>query len=149
MKALVKRKEVESYECMEVLVPRPSEGELLVRVRKVALCGTDIQKYKWNEGWACVFAKVWRVQILPRAVAVAKVVAEIPFTPGHEMVGEVRIKGEMKGSCQRPSPNSLSLTFAYVDCSNRPRSFRRLRNREESLCRESFLLRPLLPVHPQ
>ena len=50
MKALVKRNAAESYEFVEVSVPHPKEGELLVQVRKVALCGTDIQKYKWNEG---------------------------------------------------------------------------------------------------
>ena len=50
MKALVKRNATESYEYVEVPVPRPKEGELLVQVRKVALCGTDIQKYKWNDG---------------------------------------------------------------------------------------------------
>ncbi|XP_003382380.1 PREDICTED: uncharacterized protein LOC100634840 isoform X1 [Amphimedon queenslandica] len=69
MKALVKESPTESYLYKDVPVPQPSKDELLVKVKKVALCGTDIQKYKWNY--------------------VAKVVAEIPFTPGHEMVGEI------------------------------------------------------------
>ena len=50
MKALVKEKPGQSYEYKDVPVPHPNEGELLVKVHKVALCGTDIQKYKWNEG---------------------------------------------------------------------------------------------------
>lgn len=50
MKALVKDSPVESYVYKDVPVPQPSQGELLVKVKKVALCGTDIQKYKWNDG---------------------------------------------------------------------------------------------------
>ena len=50
MKALVKDKPEASYQYRDVPVPQPGDGELLVRVAKVALCGTDVQKYKWNEG---------------------------------------------------------------------------------------------------
>ena len=50
MKALVKDKPEESYQYRDVPVPQPGDGELLVKVGKVALCGTDVQKYKWNEG---------------------------------------------------------------------------------------------------
>lgn len=50
MKALVKSKPGVSYEFKDVPVPSPGKDELLVRVRKIALCGTDIAKYKWNDG---------------------------------------------------------------------------------------------------
>jgi len=50
MKALVKEKETTSYRYKEVPVPIPGEGDLLVKVRKVALCGSDISLYQWNEG---------------------------------------------------------------------------------------------------
>ena len=50
MKALVKEQEGPSYTYKEVRVSQPREDELLVRVSKVALCGTDISKYKWNSG---------------------------------------------------------------------------------------------------
>ena len=36
-------------------MPQPSKDELLVKVNKVALCGTDIAKYKWNEGIGKVY----------------------------------------------------------------------------------------------
>ena len=49
MKVLVKDKPETSYQYRDVSVPQPGDGELLVRVAKVALCGTDVQKYKWNE----------------------------------------------------------------------------------------------------
>ena len=50
MKALVKSKPGVSYEFKDVPVPCPGKDELLVKVRKIALCGTDIAKYKWNDG---------------------------------------------------------------------------------------------------
>lgn len=50
MKALVKESPGISYQLKDVPFPTPGEGELLVKVKKVALCGTDIAKYKWNEG---------------------------------------------------------------------------------------------------
>ena len=50
MKALVKEQEGVSYTYKDVPVPRPQGDELLVKVSKVALCGTDISKYKWNAG---------------------------------------------------------------------------------------------------
>ena len=50
MKALVKEREGPSYVYKEVPIPRPGEGELLVKVTKVALCGSDIALYQWNNG---------------------------------------------------------------------------------------------------
>ena len=50
MKALIKEEETTSYYYKEVPVPSPQEGDLLVKVKKVALCGSDISLYQWNEG---------------------------------------------------------------------------------------------------
>lgn len=50
MKALVKTAEKESYELQEMPVPKPADGELLVKIRKASICGSDIALYKWNEG---------------------------------------------------------------------------------------------------
>jgi 2-desacetyl-2-hydroxyethyl bacteriochlorophyllide A dehydrogenase len=69
MKALVKESAGTSYEYKDVPVPVPRGDELLVRVGKVALCGSDIALYQWNN--------------------VAQAIAKVPFTPGHEMVGEI------------------------------------------------------------
>jgi threonine 3-dehydrogenase len=71
MKALVKESAGTSYEYKDVPVPVPRGDELLVRVGKVALCGSDIALYQWNN--------------------VAQAIAKVPFTPGHEMVGEVSV----------------------------------------------------------
>ena len=50
MKALVKEEEITSYHYKDVPVPSPEAGDLLVKVKKVALCGSDISLYQWNEG---------------------------------------------------------------------------------------------------
>ncbi len=47
---LVKEQPGVSYEYKEVPLARPQGDELMVRVSKVALCGTDIQLYQWNKG---------------------------------------------------------------------------------------------------
>ena len=50
MKALVKEREGVSYTYKDVDVPQPQGDELLVKVTKVALCGSDIALYQWGEG---------------------------------------------------------------------------------------------------
>ncbi len=50
MKALVKEKPGLSYEYKDVPVPKPAKGELLIKVNKVAVCGSDIMLYQWGEG---------------------------------------------------------------------------------------------------
>jgi len=47
---LVKADPVPSYKYVEVSLPALRDDELLVKVRKVALCGTDISLYQWNKG---------------------------------------------------------------------------------------------------
>ncbi|XP_076458186.1 L-threonine 3-dehydrogenase-like [Babylonia areolata] len=69
MKALVKKKEDESYSYENIPVPEPKEGEVLLKVDSVAICGSDIALYKWD--------------------ATARVIATVPFVPGHECAGTV------------------------------------------------------------
>ena len=47
---LVKEEPQSSYELKEVSLPALQGDELLVKVGKVALCGTDISLYQWNTG---------------------------------------------------------------------------------------------------
>jgi threonine 3-dehydrogenase len=61
-------------------VPRPEVGhnDVLVRVRRAAICGTDIHIYNWDE---------WSQKTIP-----------VPMTIGHEFVGEVaELGGEVQG----------------------------------------------------
>ena len=50
MKALVKEEAGRSFTYKEVPVVSPQGDELLVKVGKVALCGSDINLYTWNNG---------------------------------------------------------------------------------------------------
>ena len=54
MKALVKREDRESYVLETVDVEQPSDDEVLIRVDAVAICGSDIALYRWND-----LARVW------------------------------------------------------------------------------------------
>eukprot|EP00112_Aurelia_sp_Birch-Aquarium-sp1_P006742 Seg1738.10 transcript_id=Seg1738.10/GoldUCD/mRNA.D3Y31 product="L-threonine 3-dehydrogenase" protein_id=Seg1738.10/GoldUCD/D3Y31 len=69
MKALIKDADFESYKLKEIDTPVPKEGELLVKILKVSICGSDIALYKWND--------------------VGRSIATLPFIPGHECVAEV------------------------------------------------------------
>ena len=85
MKALVKEQEVSSYHYKDVAVPIPGREDLLVKVSKVALCGSDINVYHWNDGNAVYI----NAAVNLATCLVARVLAQVPLTPGHEMVGEV------------------------------------------------------------
>jgi len=49
MKALIKRDAKASYELVELPIPKPKEDEILIKVEKVSICGSDIPLYKWDE----------------------------------------------------------------------------------------------------
>ena len=69
MDALVKPAAGPGLELRRVPVPEPGPGEVLIKVRKTAICGTDVHIYNWDP-WA-------RLHIKP------------PMVIGHEYVGEI------------------------------------------------------------
>ena len=73
MKALVKAKAEPGIWMEEV--PRPEFGtnDVLIRVRKTAICGTDVHIYNWDD---------WSKKTIP-----------VPMTVGHEFAGEVAALG--------------------------------------------------------
>jgi threonine 3-dehydrogenase len=73
MKALVKREAGVGIWMQEVPVPEIGPNDLLVKVKKVAICGTDVHIYKWD-AWS-------QKTIKP------------PMTIGHEFVGEIAAVG--------------------------------------------------------
>ena len=73
MKALVKAEAQEGLVMKEVPVPAIGGNDLLVRVTKAAICGTDLHIWNWDE-WA-------QRTIVP------------PMTIGHEFVGRIVDKG--------------------------------------------------------
>ena len=54
MKALAKENEGISYKYTDYAVPEPSQGELLVRVIRASICGSDYNLYSWNDGIKCI-----------------------------------------------------------------------------------------------
>jgi len=74
MMAIVKTSHEVGYEYLEMPVPEPKADEVLLKVRKAVICGTDILIYKWD----------------PLA---QQVVGSLPFIPGHECCAEVVAAG--------------------------------------------------------
>jgi threonine 3-dehydrogenase len=78
MKALVKAKPEPGIWMERVARPRVGHNDVLVRIRKTAICGTDVHIYNWDE---------WSRKTIP-----------VPMTIGHEFVGEVvEVGGEVVG----------------------------------------------------
>ena len=69
MKALVKRKAKPGLWLDEVPEPRVGINDVLIRVDRTGICGTDLHIYKWDE---------WAQKTIP-----------VPMVVGHEFVGEV------------------------------------------------------------
>ena len=69
MKALVKSKHEMGIWMSDVLTPSVGHNDVLIKVKKTAICGTDIHIYNWD---------TWAQSTVP-----------IPLVTGHEFVGEI------------------------------------------------------------
>ncbi|MFQ6005290.1 MAG: L-threonine 3-dehydrogenase [Woeseia sp.] len=69
MKALVKSKPTRGIWLEEIDTPKPGHNDVLIRVSRTAICGTDIHIYKWDD---------WASKTIP-----------VPIAIGHEFSGEV------------------------------------------------------------
>jgi threonine 3-dehydrogenase len=69
MKAIIKTKPARGLWMEEVEIPTPGANEVLLKIKKSAICGTDLHIYKWDE-WAQKTIKT-------------------PLIIGHEYVGEI------------------------------------------------------------
>lgn len=69
MKALVKKHATKGLWLEEVPMPEVGSNDVLIKIRKSAICGTDVHIYKWDE-WAQKTIKT-------------------PLVVGHEFMGEV------------------------------------------------------------
>ncbi|NMB01177.1 MAG: L-threonine 3-dehydrogenase [Firmicutes bacterium] len=74
MKAIAKLEAAPGFNLIEAPIPRPKAGEVLVRVRVSAICGTDVHIYAWDQ-WS-------QNRIKP------------PLIFGHEFCGDVVEIGE-------------------------------------------------------
>lgn len=73
MRALVKRKPEAGMWMEEVPVPEPGPFDVLIKVDKTAICGTDLHIYKWDE---------WSQKVIKPGLVI-----------GHEFVGHVATVG--------------------------------------------------------
>ncbi len=74
MDAIVKPVAGPGLELRRVPVPEPGPGEVLIKIHKTAICGTDVHIYNWDP-WAAEHIKP-------------------PMTIGHEYVGEIAKLGD-------------------------------------------------------
>lgn len=74
MKSLVKRNRKKGLWLEEKPIPEYGSNDLLIKIKKTAICGTDLHIYNWDE---------WSQRTI-----------KTPMTIGHEFVGEVVEKGE-------------------------------------------------------
>ncbi len=78
MKALVKSKAEPGIWMEDVPIPEIGHNDVLVRIHKTAICGTDVHIYNWDP---------WSRATIP-----------VPMTVGHEFAGEITaMGGEVKG----------------------------------------------------
>ena len=75
MDAIVKPIAGPGLELRQVPVPQPKAGEVLIKIHKTAICGTDVHIFNWDP-WA------------------AEHIKHPPMTIGHEYVGEIAVLGE-------------------------------------------------------
>lgn len=74
MKALVKRHPKVGLWMEEVPIPTPGPEDLLIKIKKTAICGTDLHIYNWD---------AWSQKTVP-----------VPMVTGHEFYGVVEQVGE-------------------------------------------------------
>ena len=73
MKALIKAKREPGIWMGEVPKPEIGPNDLLIQIKKTAICGTDIHIFNWDD---------WSLRTIP-----------VPMVVGHEFVGEVTAVG--------------------------------------------------------
>jgi len=69
MKALIKRQSQPGLWLEDVPEPKPGINDVLIRVQKTGICGTDLHIYNWD---------AWAQRTIP-----------VPMVVGHEFVGEI------------------------------------------------------------
>jgi Threonine dehydrogenase and related Zn-dependent dehydrogenases len=78
MRGIAKTKRGPGLEMIEVPMPQYKEDEVLIKVKKSAICGTDVSIYKWTP---------WAEKVIP-----------VPMIVGHEFMGIVEAVGsKVKG----------------------------------------------------
>jgi threonine 3-dehydrogenase len=80
MRALVKAKPEPGLWMQDVPLPEPGDGEVLIRVHKTSICGTDLHILNWDP---------WAQATIP-----------VPMVVGHEFTGEITAVGTGVGGLE-------------------------------------------------
>ena len=97
MKTLIKTEPIEGFKLIQnTEIPTPKPDEALIKCQYVAICGSDINLYKWN--------------------ATAQQIAKLPFTPGHEMTGIVSAIGSKVTNLKPGDRIAVENHFYCGDC---------------------------------
>ena len=112
MKALVKLKSEAGIWIQEVDKPTIGPRDVLVKIKKTSICGTDIHIYDWDEA--------------------ARKVVPVPLTIGHEFIGEVveigtEVQSHFKKGDRVSGENHVSCEFC-----------RNCRRGQAHICRENI-----------
>ena len=83
-KVLLKEEEKLSYLYKDHPIPEPKEGEVLVKVSKVSICGSDIALYNWNQGLSNISSGLSASNVL----FPARVVTSPSLTPPANKTGK-------------------------------------------------------------
>jgi threonine 3-dehydrogenase len=111
MKALVKKKPEEGIWLDQVPEPEVGHNDVLIQVRKTAICGTDVHIYNWDD---------WSRRTVP-----------VPMTVGHEYAGVVvEVGGEVAGL----KPGDRVSGEGHISCGH----CRNCRAGRRHLCRNSL-----------
>jgi len=73
MRAIAKLRPGPGLDLTEVPVPVPGINDVLIKIRKTSICGTDVHIYNWDS---------WAAKTIP-----------VPMVIGHEFVGEIAAVG--------------------------------------------------------
>jgi len=93
MQAVVKSRAKPGLWLEEVPIPKAGADDLLIRVVKTSICGTDVHIYNWD---------AWAQKTIP-----------VPMTIGHEFVGVVDLVGDhVKGF----APGDLVVGEGHITC---------------------------------
>ncbi len=134
MKALVKTKAEPGISLENIPTPEIGHNDVLIKIKKTAICGTDIHIYQWDD---------WAKRNIP-----------VPLTIGHEFVGEIVETGQDVKSFKIGDRVSGEGHIACGFCRNCRAGRRHICRKNESVgvtrpgCFAEFLCIPAVNAYP-
>ena len=111
MKALIKDKKAPGLTLTEVAIPEIEPTDVLIKIKKTAICGTDLHIYNWDE---------WSQKTIP-----------VPMVTGHEFLGTIeKIGSAVKGF----APGDRVSGEGHITCG----TCRNCRAGSQHLCRNTY-----------